>query len=96
MNILDRKESLWAHVRERKGSMRRTMPYKTVEELPESVRKHLPTHAQEIYRAAFNSSWEEYKRDEERAHRVAWAAVKHSYEKDEQTGQWRAKQATYP
>jgi len=96
MNILDRTEVLWAHRRERKGLVRRTMPYRTVEELPESVRKHLPTRAQEIYMAAFNSSWEEYKHDDERAHRVAWAAVKHSYEKDELTGQWRAKEATYP
>ena len=70
------------------------MPYKTVNDLPESVRNHLPEHAQEIYRAAFNSSWEEYKHNEERAHRVAWAAVKNSYEKDEQTGEWHAKRAT--
>ena len=96
MNVFDRTENFLAFVRERKGTVRRTMPYKIVEELPESVRKNLPNHAQEIYMAAFNSSWEEYNHDEQRAHRVAWAAVKHSYEKDEQTGQWRAKEATYP
>jgi cation transport regulator len=67
------------------------MPYKTIGELPESVRSHLPKHAQEIYRAAFNSAWDEYGQDEERAHRVAWAAVKTKYEKDEQTGEWREK-----
>jgi cation transport regulator len=67
------------------------MPYKTERELPESVRDHLPSHAQEIYRAAYNSAWDEYKHDEERAHRVAWAAVKHEYEKDEQSGDWKAK-----
>lgn len=67
------------------------MPYKTERDLPESVRDNLPAHAQEIYRAAFNSAWDEYEHDEERAHRVAWAAVKHSYEKDEQTGDWKAK-----
>ena len=57
------------------------MPYKTERDLPESVRDHLPKHAQEIYRAAFNSAWDEYDHDEERAHRVAWAAVKQDYEK---------------
>ena len=67
------------------------MPYPTVTDLPDSVREHLPQHAQEIYRAAFNSAWDEYHQDEERAHRVAWAAVKHEYEKDESTGQWRKK-----
>jgi cation transport regulator len=67
------------------------MPYNTNKDLPDSVRDHLPLHAQEIYRAAFNSAWDEYDHDEERAHRVAWAAVKHEYEKDEKTGQWKAK-----
>lgn len=66
------------------------MPYKDVNDLPESVKEHLPHHAQEIYRAAFNSAWDEYDRDEERAHRVAWAAVKKKYEKDEVTGRWSA------
>ena len=68
------------------------MPYKTIEELPASVRNHLPKHAQEIYRAAFNSAWEMYSKPSERrghasleetAHKVAWAAVKKEYEKDE-------------
>jgi cation transport regulator len=54
------------------------------------VRNALPREAQTIYRKAFNSAWEEYavrrKRRgdasrEETAHRVAWAAVKGSYEK---------------
>lgn len=67
------------------------MPYDNVKDLPESVREHLPHHAQEIYRAAYNSAFEEYNHDEARAHRVAWAAVKHSYEKNEQTGQWQTK-----
>ena len=96
MNVFDRSESFWAYVRARKGTVRRIMPYKVLEELPEPVRMHLPYHAQEVYMAAFNNSWEKYNHDEERAHRVAWAAVRHSYEKDELTGQWHAKQATYP
>jgi cation transport regulator len=68
------------------------MPYKQISELPESVREHLPKHAQEIYRAAFNHAWEEYGHDETRAHRVAWSAVKREYEKDERTGRWKRKE----
>ncbi len=63
------------------------MPYRTIEELPGSVRGHLPKHAQEIYRAAFNSAWEQYGHDEARAHRVAWGAVEQEYHKDEK-GRW--------
>jgi cation transport regulator len=65
------------------------MPYEQLQELPETVREHLPKHGQEIYRSAFNSAWDEYNHDEERAHRVAWAAVKKVYEKDEQSGRWQ-------
>jgi len=67
------------------------MPYKELSDLPNSVREHLPKHAQEIYQAAFNNAWDEYGHDEERAHRVAWSAVKKKYEKDESSGQWQAK-----
>jgi len=66
------------------------VPYKDLNDLPKSVQKHLPKHAQEIYRAAFNSAWDEYAHDEERAHKVAWSAVKKKYEKDESSGQWKA------
>ena len=58
------------------------MPYATNEDLPESVKLHLPPHAQDIYREAFNHAFERYGgTDEGRAHRIAWAAVKRSYEK---------------
>lgn len=67
------------------------MPYPKISDLPDSVKDNLPEHAQEIYKEAFNSAWEEYGHDEERAHRVAWGAVKKSYEKDDQTGKWRKK-----
>ncbi|HZC07860.1 MAG TPA: ChaB family protein [Ktedonobacterales bacterium] len=68
--------------------------------MPESVRNALPKHAQDIYRAAFNSAWDEYAKPDQRrgdesreetAHKVAWAAVKHEYDKDESTGTWKAK-----
>ncbi|MBW3622183.1 MAG: ChaB family protein [Armatimonadetes bacterium] len=68
------------------------MPYQSLSDLPNRVREHLPKHAQEIYRAAFNSAWDEYGHEEERAHKVAWAAVKNEYEKNEETGKWERKQ----
>jgi cation transport regulator len=66
------------------------MPYRSTRELPESVRDNLPEHAQDIYKEAFNSAWDEYadkdkrRGDESReevAHKVAWSAVKQDYEK---------------
>ncbi len=61
-----------------------SMPYASIEALPESVRRGLPSHAQSIYRGAFNNAWVEYASAadrEARAHRVAWAAVKRLYHK---------------
>jgi cation transport regulator len=72
------------------------MPYETTSELPENVKSVLPDHAQDIYKEAFNSAYKQYKdpdnrRDdadrEEVAHRVAWAAVKKTYEKGDD-GKW--------
>lgn len=66
------------------------MSFSSRDDLPESVRNVLPAHAQDIYKGAFNSAYDEYKtaakrRDdadrEETAHRVAWAAVKKKYKK---------------
>lgn len=66
------------------------MPYSPVADLPDSVRDNLPKHAQDIYKEAFNSAWDNYKDPEERrddssreevAHKVAWAAVKKKYKK---------------
>lgn len=77
------------------------MPYKKTAELPESVRAHLPEHAQKIYMEAFNNAWDQYDEPEERrggasreeaAHKVAWAAVKRTYEKNERTGDWERKE----
>ena len=67
------------------------MPYANNSDLPDRVKNHLPNHAQDIFREAFNHAYEEYGNDEERAFRVAWGAVENKYEKDEKTGQWRAK-----
>lgn len=62
------------------------MPYASNIELPPSVRRALPEHAQDIFRSAFNTAWQSYgRRDpehrEEIANRVAWAAVKRRYHK---------------
>lgn len=65
------------------------MPYQKINDLPESIQEHLPKHAQEIFRAAFNSALEEYG-EEERAFRVAWAAVKRDYDKGDD-GNWHKK-----
>jgi cation transport regulator len=62
------------------------MPYATNADLPPSVRHHLPEHAQDIFREAFNHALDSYgarepARAEEIAFRVAWAAVKKQYRK---------------
>lgn len=60
------------------------MPYASNDDLPPSVRHHLPPHAQDIYRAAFNQAFVAHAgdlRQEEASHRIAWAAVKRSYVK---------------
>ena len=60
------------------------MPYRTSSNLPPSVRNHLPGHAQDIYREAFNHAFAAHvgeKDQEERAHKIAWGAVKRNYVK---------------
>lgn len=75
------------------------MPYNSKSDLPDNVRNVLPDHAQAIYKEAFNSAYQQYdepgeRRDdasrEEVAHRVAWSAVKQSYEKGDD-GKWHKK-----
>jgi cation transport regulator len=64
-----------------------TMPYDSRTDLPESGRDNLPAHAQDIYKEAFNSAWDQYGHEESRAHRVAWGAVEQKYHKNE-SGKW--------
>ena len=73
------------------------MPYNSIKELPASVRDHLPKHAQEIYKEAFNHAWDQYADPDDRrgdasreetAHRVAWSAVKDKYTKGD-NGRWK-------
>jgi len=58
------------------------MPYATNADLPASVRSHLPPHAQDIFREAFNNAFDRYGGDEARAFRIGWAAVKRRYERN--------------
>ena len=69
------------------------MPYRTNADLPASVSGHLPGHAQDIYRQAFNNAFAAHageSRQEEAAHRIAWAAVKRAYIRTEEG--WVARQ----
>lgn len=75
------------------------MPYSRISDLPDSVRDNVPRHAQEIYKEAYNSAWDQYADPDDRrgdasreetAHRVAWSAVKEKYAKGED-GDWHAK-----
>ena len=61
-----------------------TMPYATNHQLPPAVRSHLPLHAQDIFREAFNHAYARH--DEATAFRIAWAAVKRRYERVD--GKW--------
>lgn len=72
------------------------MPYDRLSDLPDNVRNNLPKHAQEIYREAYNSAWDQYSDPDDRrgddsreetAHKVAWAAVKNEYRKNDD-GDW--------
>lgn len=72
------------------------MPYASINELPKNVAGVLPIHAQEIFMAAFNNAYNEYKDPEDRkqdddrentARRVAWSAVKQKYKKGKD-GKW--------
>ncbi len=60
------------------------MPYAINADLPVLIRRDLPSHAQDIFREAFNHAYAAHRSDprrEEAAHRIAWAAVKRSFVK---------------
>ncbi len=57
------------------------MVYDSKTDLPDSVKDNLPSHAQEIYKEAYNSASQQYD-DEATAHKVAWSAVKKEYKKE--------------
>lgn len=74
--------------------------YMNLRGLPKGVRNNLPTTGQKIYLDTYNSAWKTYSAPERRrggasreevSHRVAWAAVKREYTKDQRTGRWKPK-----
>lgn len=74
------------------------IPYDSVNELPDSVQNVLPKHAQDIYKEAYNSAYEQYENPskrqgdesrEEAAHKVAWGAVKNAGYQKGRDGKWR-------
>jgi cation transport regulator ChaB len=62
------------------------MPYKTNEDLPESVKNVLPVNAQDIFRNVANSVLNDNGTDES-AMKQAWGAVKRTYEQNKK-GEW--------
>jgi cation transport regulator len=75
-----------------------SMPYRVNIDLPSRVRSHLPEHAQDIYREAFNHAYAAHAGEldqERRAHMIAWAAVKRVYTKadDKWIPRWEAQTA---
>lgn len=80
------------------------MPYETITELPDSVKHVLPKHAQDIYKEAFNSAYDQYgspverrgnESREEAAHKVAWSAVKKAGYGKGSDGNWHKSQRSY-
>jgi len=76
------------------------MPYDSVSDLPASVRDNLPKHAREVYLAAYNNAWEEYKNAGDRKggasgvaveHKVPCSGAKNKYEKAKE-GSWKRKE----
>lgn len=55
------------------------MPYNNISELPESVKNVLPKPAQKLFMKVFNASFDKY--GEDRAFKIAWAAVKKRFKK---------------
>lgn len=86
VQFIDQKESV---VPAQSGTEEPAMPYSKREDLSAPVQA-LPAHGQDIFLAAFNAAWDEYKEDdnrEQRAFGTAWAAVKDVYEQDTD-GNW--------
>jgi len=55
------------------------MPYSSINDLPDAVKKKLSTEQQKMWMSVFNSAYDEYKGDEAKAFATAWAAVKKKY-----------------
>lgn len=54
------------------------MSHQSIDDLPPSARRYLPSHTQEVFEAALHGAWAEHvgdARQEEKVFRIAWAAV---------------------
>ena len=54
------------------------MPYKNISDLPDPIKKHLPVHAQEIYKEVFNNAFKEYKDPKKRRKGSSFEETAHS------------------
>jgi len=64
-----------------------TAPYNSISDLNDSVKRALPVAAQKIFMNAFNSSYNKDK-DEQKAFRIAWGAVKNAGYHKNASGKW--------
>ena len=62
-------------------------PYNSISDLNDSVKKALPVAAQKIFMNAFNSSYSKDK-DEKKAFKIAWGAVKNAGYSKKANGKW--------
>lgn len=67
--------------------------YDSLDALPEAVRNALPEDAQRIWMAAFNNTIASNPKDEPRAHRIAWGAVKRAGWHQDEAGAWQRPKA---
>jgi cation transport regulator ChaB len=58
------------------------MPYSTIQDLPENVKKKLTTHQQSIWLNVFNSIMSQYPGDESRAFAGAWSCAQKEFDID--------------
>jgi len=67
------------------------MPYNSTRELPMAIKSNLPSHAQLIFKDAFNAAWNgtcsKRKDREQCCVKIAWKAVENSYHKNKD-GKW--------
>lgn len=58
------------------------MPYRAIDDLPETQVDQYSAHQKRAFLAAFNSAYEQYEGDEHRAFAVAHAAAKQAGSRD--------------
>ncbi len=57
-------------------------------DLPDSVKNVLPAHAQDIFKATFNSAWDEYGHDEQRSLPLPGARSRRAITKTTRPRKW--------